>query len=97
MILPLGIVGLDQFRVNPNDEHFLVVRAIENPDLAATGHGPRISPKEVVVELFGRRALEAIDHETLRIDAGNHVLDRAVFTRGIHGLEDDEDRPRSAA
>jgi hypothetical protein len=34
--------------------------------------------------------LEAEHLATLRIDAGHHVLDRAVFASSVHGLENQE-------
>ena len=50
------------------------------------------SPEEVVLELLGAGMLEAEDLAALRIDAGHHMLDGAVLARGVHRLEDDEQR-----
>ena len=47
--------------MHPNHEHLLVVRPVEDADLAARGEPLRVSPQEVVVELLGRGDLEAVD------------------------------------
>ena len=79
--------------MDPDHQHLLVVRAVEDADPAALGQGPRVPPEEVVVELLGRGLLEAEDLAALRVDARHHVLDRAVLAGGVHRLEDQQDRP----
>src|SRR5688572_21079856 len=46
-----------------------------------------------MIELFRRRRLERVHVATLRVDAGHHVLDRAVLAGGVHRLEDQQHRP----
>ena len=58
----------------------------------ALGEGLGVPPEEVVVELLRRGVLEAEDLAPLGIDAGHHVLDRAILASGVHRLEDDQDR-----
>ena len=86
-------LGLDQLGMDPDDQHFLVIRAVEDADPAALGQRPRVPPEEVVIELLGRGLLEAEDLAALGIDARHDVLDGAVLAGGVHRLEDDQDRP----
>ena len=79
--------------MDPHDQHFLVIRAVEDADPAAFGQDPGVSPEEVVVELLGGGMLEAIDLAALGVHARHDVLDRAVLAGGVHGLEDQQDRP----
>jgi len=46
-----------------------------------------------VVQILGRRRLEGVDLDTLRIDARHDVLDRAVLAGTVHALEDQQQRP----
>jgi hypothetical protein len=43
----------------PDDEHLLVVRPVEDADLAPAGQGALAAPQEVVVQLFRGGLLEA--------------------------------------
>ena len=45
-----------------------------------------------MVELLGARVLEAVHLAALGIDARHDVTDGAVLARGVHGLEDQEQR-----
>ena len=80
--------------MDADDQHFLVVRAVEDPDAPALGEIAGVAPHEIVVELLGGRHLEREHLAALRIDAGHHVLDRAVLAGGVHRLEDEQQRPR---
>src|SRR6185503_19284688 len=57
------------------------------------GKAPAGAPEVVVVELLGRRLLEGEHLAPLGIHARHHVLDGAVLAGGVHGLEDQEQRP----
>src|SRR5204863_7725101 len=50
-----------------------------------------VPPEEVVVQVLGRRLLEAEYLAALRVHAGHDVLDRAILTGRVHRLEDDQD------
>ena len=76
--------------MDPDDEHLLVVRAVEDADAAALGQRLHVAPEEIVVELLVRRLLEAEDLAALRVHARHHVLDRAVLAGGVHRLKDDQ-------
>ena len=47
-----------------------------------------------MVEFLGRGLFEGVYLAALRIDAGHHVLDRAVFAGRIHRLQNQQHRPR---
>ena len=46
-------LGIQNFLVHANDQHLLVVRAIEDADAAPFGQLPRRVPQEVVVQFLG--------------------------------------------
>jgi hypothetical protein len=73
--------------MHPNDQHFLVVGAVEDADPAPAGQRALVAPEEVVVEFFGRGLLEGTDGNSLRVKAAHHVLDGAVLARGVQPLE----------
>ena len=78
--------------MHARDQHFLVVRTVVDADASALGqrlHGP---PQVVVIALLGGRRLEAEDLAALRVDARHDVPDRAVLARGVHRLEDHQQR-----
>src|SRR5579859_2565128 len=76
--------------MNSDDEHFLVVGPVEDADLPSLRKGDRRPPKEIVTQFRGARMLETEYLATLGIDSGHHVLDGPILSRGIHGLEDQE-------
>ena len=86
--LPGEHLGMD-----PDDEHLLVVGAVEDADPAALGEATRRAPEEVVVELLVGGRLERVHLDALRIHPRHDVLDRAVLPGGVHALEDQEQRP----
>ena len=80
--------------MDAHDEDLLVVRAVEDADVAALGQLPLVAPQEVVVELLRRRDLEAADLDALRIDPAHDVPDGAVLAGRVHRLEHDDDPVR---
>jgi hypothetical protein len=76
--------------MDPDDEDVLVVRSIEDGDLALAGRSLVHAPEEVVSRLDRCGHLERRDHATHRVERAHHVLDRAVLARRIDPLEDDE-------
>ena len=82
--------------MHADDQHFLVVRAVEDADAAALGqrfmHRQRKS--------WSSSSLDGALNENLaalRVDAGHHVLDGAVLPGGVHRLEDSSSAQRSWA
>lgn len=61
-------LAAQNLRVRANDQHFLVVRAIEDTDSPAFRETAGGAPEEVVVQFLGSRPLEPEDLATLRID-----------------------------
>ena len=51
------------------------------------------SPKIIVAQFFGSRNLEGKDVATLRIDAGHHMLDRAILAGSVHALKNQKNGP----
>ena len=97
MSLPTSAFGsrwrARHLRVHAHHQHLLVVRAVEDADAAALGQRLGDAPEEIVIELLGARRLEGMHLAALRIDAGHHVLDRAVLAGRVHRLEHGEHRP----
>src|SRR5215467_3074208 len=67
--------------MQPHDKHFLIIGAIEDPDVATFRKNLGVAPEIVVVKLFSRRLFEAGDSATLRVESRHHVLDGPVFAR----------------
>src|SRR5262249_52377012 len=84
---------LQHFGMDPDNQHLLVVRAVEDADVPALRHLEVGPPKEIMVELERVRRLERMHLAALRIEPGHHMLDDAVLAGGVHGLEDDQNRP----
>src|ERR1700733_8358173 len=84
-----------QFRMDADDQDLLVVRPVEDADVAALGKRLDTAPEEVVAQFFGRRHSEGSDLATLRVHPREDVLDGAVLPGGVEGLEDDQHRPGS--
>ena len=78
--------------MHADDQHFFVIRTIEDADMAALGQKPRGLPQEVMFQLLGAGMFEAEDLAALRIDARHHVLDGAVFAGRVHGLKNQQQR-----
>ena len=78
--------------VDAHDQHFLVVRAIEDADLALARHLLMDAPQEVVRGLLGGRHLEARDVAALRVERAHHLANRTVLARRVHTLEHEEQR-----
>src|SRR4029450_6614697 len=81
------LLALQQFRMYPNDEYLLVVRPIEDPDLAAAGQPLCISPEVIMIKFLARGDLEAMHRDTLRIDAAHNMPNRSVLSGSVEGLE----------
>ena len=77
--------------MDADDEHLLVVGAIEDADAASFGELAVGAPEEVVLELFGAGLLEAVDVAAFGVDAAHDVADGAVFAGGVHALEDEKE------
>jgi hypothetical protein len=76
--------------VYPDDEDVLVVRAVEDADLAGPRQGLRDPPQEVVAALLGRWRLEPSDLRPLRVEPADHMDDGAVLPAGVHALEHEQ-------
>jgi hypothetical protein len=77
-------------RMHSRDQHFLIVRSIEDADPPPFGEVAGGPPEKIVPQFDGSRMFEAEYVATLRIDARHHVLDDAVLPRRVHRLEDQQ-------
>ena len=59
----------EKLRVYFHDQHFFVVRPIENADFAALRQPDHAAPEKIVVEFLARGLLETENLATLRIHA----------------------------
>ena len=84
------VLGVEQLGMNPNHEHLLVVRPVEDADHAAPRQLLFVAPEIVVVQLLVRGDLEGVDVHPLRIHATHDVLDGAVLAGSIEALQDHE-------
>jgi hypothetical protein len=75
--------------MDAHDQYLFIVRPVENADFAAFGNALLRAPEEVVIQLFAARRLESVNIASLRIHAGHDVLDHAILSGRVHGLEDD--------
>jgi hypothetical protein len=82
-----------QFGVHTDDEGLFVVTAVEDADMAAVGQHLETTPQVIVIELLGGRRFEGMNVASLGVHAGHDVFDGAVFTGGVHGLEDQQHSP----
>ena len=78
--------------MHPHDQHFLVIRAVEDADPAALGQVAGGAPEKIMRQLAGAGMLEAENLAALRIDARHHMADDAVLARRVHRLEDQQKR-----
>ena len=83
---------VQQFRVDPHHQHFLVIGAVEDTDPAAFRQHLVGPPQIIVIQLLGGRRLEAVHLAALRVDAGHHMLDGPILAGGVHGLKDEQQR-----
>ncbi len=92
LVEPLGPHTLGHEVVDPDDQDILVVRAVEDPDLALARDRLVHPPQVVVGQLVAARDLEAGDRAPLRVEGLHHLVDRPVLAGGIDALEDHEHR-----
>ena len=76
--------------VDPHDQHILVVRTVENADIAAARHLCVVAPEKFVIQFLLAGMLERRHLAALGIDAAHHMLDGAVLARRIPRLEDQQ-------
>ena len=77
--------------MHSNDQHFLIIGSIEDADPPAFRQIAGGAPKKVVLQFGGTWMFETEDLAALRIDAGHHVPDGAIFSGRIHRLKDQQD------
>jgi hypothetical protein len=76
--------------MNSDNQNFLVIRAIENAHAPALGKLLHRAPHKIVAQFLGARGTKIMDFDALRINACQHMLDRAIFAGGVHRLKKHE-------
>src|ERR1700722_6543110 len=79
--------------MNPNHQHLLIIRAVEDADVSAFRKVDRGAPQKVMLQLALRWSVEGIYLSSLGVDSGHDVLDDAVFSGRIHGLKNQQQGP----
>ncbi len=79
------------------DNDRFVIRTVEYTDHRERRCALVMSPEEVVGSLDLSRHLEGPNTDALRIHFCQNVANRAVFPRGVHTLEHDEQRIRTSS
>jgi hypothetical protein len=78
--------------VDADDEHVLVVGAVEDRHFPPSGSLLVNPPEEIVSQLLGGRLLEADHAAPLRVHGAEDVVDRAVLAPRVQPLQADEKR-----
>ncbi len=86
------LLAFEQLGVHPDDENVLVIRSVEDRNLALGGQHFGGPPQEVVRDVFVGRHLEGHHAGTLWIESAHHVSDQAVLAAGIHPLQHEQQR-----
>ena len=97
-LVDLGVAGLPHVLrhelVDPDDQHVLVLRPVEDADHPRTRY-LSLDPGQVVLAALGLgRRLEGLDPDALRVDQADRVPDRAALAGGVHSLQHDQDLGR---
>src|SRR6266536_1643844 len=64
----------------------------QRPRRRSRREAPGVPPQVVVSQFLGRRRLETVSVDTLRVHTAHHVADRAVLASRVDSLEHDKDR-----
>src|SRR5207245_11473539 len=81
--------------VHPHDEHVLVMRAIEDADLADVREATADPPQEAMAFFLGGRLLQGCDLDRLRVQGANSVCDGAVLVAWVNSFARDRKREPS--
>ncbi len=81
------------FGMHPHHQHLFVVGPVEDSYLPPRRQAAIRPPQKIMRQFFARRLLERMDLHSLRIHAGHHVLDRAVLSRRVHPLKNQQQPP----
>src|SRR5271170_3706414 len=79
--------------MHSHDQHLFVIRAVEDADVAALRQMFGGAPEEIVLQFGLRRDFERVDLAAFGVHSRHDVLDGAIFTGCIHGLEDQQNSP----
>ena len=100
----LGLEGVDRVvaaldlvlrgqLVHPDDQHVLVVAAVEDADAPLGRQRLADPPQEVVLQLLLGRRLERGDPHALGVDQADGVPEHAALPGGVHALQHQQHAP----
>ena len=72
------------------NQHVFVMTAIKDYYLAVRRHHFMDAPKIIVIQFLLSWNVEPRHPHTLRVDAVEYVLDRAIFSARVHRLQHDQ-------
>ena len=78
--------------VDADDQHVLVVRAVEDHNFSPGRRGPVRPPQEIVGQFLGRGLAERRHPATLGVHRPQDVADRPVLSARVHCLQADQQR-----
>ena len=73
--------------MHSNDEHFLIIRTIEDANPAAFRKSARAAPEKIVLEFLGARFLETVNLAPPWVDTGHDMPDGAILSGAVHPLK----------
>ena len=76
--------------MHPHDQNVLVVAAVENGNAAPRGQAAVDPPQIIVTQVLLGGDFEAVHSNALGIQPAHDMLDGAVLTRGVQGLQQDD-------
>ncbi len=77
--------------MHADDQHLLVIGAVEDADPPAFRQIARGAPEKIVFQFCGAGMFETEYLAALGVDPGHHMPDGAVFSCRIHRLKDQQD------
>src|SRR6476469_9134355 len=82
-----------EFGMDPYDEHFFIITAIKNSNVAPIRQVFHAAPEVIVIQIFVRGRFERIDLAALWVYPRHHMLDGAIFASRVHCLKDQQHSP----
>ena len=78
--------------MHSNDQHFLIIRTIEDANPAAFWKTARAAPKKIMLEFLGAGLFETVNLASLWVDAGHDMPDGTILSGAVHPLKDHQQR-----
>ena len=85
------LLGQQNFRMYAHDQHFFIIRTIEDSDSSAFGQALIGPPQKVVIQIGGTWMLETEHLAPLRVDTTHDMANGAIFACRIHGQKNQQE------